>query len=206
MVPSIPRLATLQFLGYFLASSRIKILKIAGDSGNFAAGPSLAYALGTRSPLPSPSNGLSHFSRDTGSLAWTQTLTELDVSGNHGGDTVAKALALAIRHNRSLKVLEWDRNDITYVGVKAFQKSLKLNRKLYGVNLPKSDMEKQMAGLAEQLRMAQEAENRGRATIKQACRWCVLWLVLVGRGSCSSLRSHATSIEPHTSIEPPHLH
>ena len=69
----------------------------------------------------------------------TKRLLELDVAGHNMGDAGAAALGAALRKNRSITSLSYDRNSIELEGFKAVRGCLYGNKKLINVSAPVDD-------------------------------------------------------------------
>ena len=69
----------------------------------------------------------------------TKTLLELDVTGHNMGNDGAAALGAALRKNRSIATLSYDRNQVTLEGFKAIRGCLYGNKKLVNVSAPVED-------------------------------------------------------------------
>ncbi|XP_078804446.1 capping protein, Arp2/3 and myosin-I linker protein 2 isoform X3 [Oryzias latipes] len=67
-------------------------------------------------------------------------LTELDISGNHIGDTGAKMLAKALMTNTRLRTLMWDRNNVGARGFQDVAEALERNFSLQKMPLPLADI------------------------------------------------------------------
>lgn len=74
------------------------------------------------------------------SLLTNSTLTELDISGHAAGDSLATALAKSLQTNATLKVLYWDGNNTSPMGLKRVLLALKLNKTLTKMPLPIMDI------------------------------------------------------------------
>lgn len=70
----------------------------------------------------------------------SKTLLELDVTGHFMGDVGAVNLGNALRHNRSITTLCYDRNMVTLEGFKVIRGCLYGNKKLVNVSSPESDL------------------------------------------------------------------
>lgn len=70
----------------------------------------------------------------------SKTLLELDVTGQNMGDTAAVALGAALRKNRTITTLGYDRNGVTLEGFKAIRGCLYGNKKLVNVSAPAEDL------------------------------------------------------------------
>ncbi|KAF0701113.1 Aste57867_8410 [Aphanomyces stellatus] len=71
--------------------------------------------------------------------AATSTLEVLDISGNRGGDDVAKCLAAVLPKTSCLRALYWDGNGTTVAGFRIFQEALRRNRSLLVMPVPIQD-------------------------------------------------------------------
>uniref|UniRef100_A0A3Q3J5C8 CARMIL C-terminal domain-containing protein n=1 Tax=Monopterus albus TaxID=43700 RepID=A0A3Q3J5C8_MONAL len=67
-------------------------------------------------------------------------LVELDISGNNIGDTGAKMLAKALMNNTRLRILTWDRNNVTARGFQDVADALEWNFTLQQMPLPLADI------------------------------------------------------------------
>jgi hypothetical protein len=74
------------------------------------------------------------------SLCWNETLEELDISGQFGGDGIAVALSKILLVNKTLKRLYWDNNETTSVGFKRFWEGFKRNSGLLRMHMPLNDV------------------------------------------------------------------
>ncbi|CAM9937472.1 unnamed protein product, partial [Laminaria digitata] len=68
-----------------------------------------------------------------------RNLLELDVAGHNMGDKGAMYLGHALRKNRSITTLSYDRNSIELEGFKAVRGCLYGNKKLVNVSAPVDD-------------------------------------------------------------------
>lgn len=78
----------------------------------------------------------------------TKNLLELDVTGHNMGNDGAAALGAALRKNRSVTTLSYDRNQITLEGFKAIRGCLYGNKKLINVSAPAVDYAVRIRGWA----------------------------------------------------------
>ncbi|KAK3258312.1 hypothetical protein CYMTET_32638, partial [Cymbomonas tetramitiformis] len=74
-------------------------------------------------------------------LGLNTSLTSLDISGNWVGPGIGAMLGAALRRNRTLTALNWDRNGITMHDLKAFRGCLYGNKKLRDVPCLDSDLD-----------------------------------------------------------------
>ncbi|XP_058501484.1 capping protein, Arp2/3 and myosin-I linker protein 2 [Solea solea] len=79
-------------------------------------------------------------------LGGQAALAELDISGNHIGDTGAKMVAKALINNTRLRTLTWDRNNITAKGYQDVAEALERNFTLQQVSLPLADITQSYRG------------------------------------------------------------
>ncbi|NXX40449.1 CARL2 protein, partial [Tricholaema leucomelas] len=73
-------------------------------------------------------------------LGGGSSLSTLDISGNHMGDTGAKMLAKALQTNTKLRTVVWDRNNTTAQGLLEVAQALERNYTLKAMPLPLSDV------------------------------------------------------------------
>ncbi|XP_037671578.1 LOW QUALITY PROTEIN: capping protein, Arp2/3 and myosin-I linker protein 2 [Choloepus didactylus] len=73
-------------------------------------------------------------------LGTNPNLTALDISGNAMGDTGAKMLAKALRVNTRLRIVVWDRNHTSALGLLDVAQALEQNRSLKAMPLPLNDV------------------------------------------------------------------
>ena len=74
------------------------------------------------------------------SLSWNETLEELDISGQFGGDRIAVVLGKVLLVNTSLKRLYWDNNETTGDGFRGFWEGFKRNSSLLRMHMPLNDV------------------------------------------------------------------
>eukprot|EP01087_Luapelamoeba_hula_P000291 TRINITY_DN10200_c0_g1_i1.p1 TRINITY_DN10200_c0_g1~~TRINITY_DN10200_c0_g1_i1.p1 ORF type:complete len:936 (+),score=135.81 TRINITY_DN10200_c0_g1_i1:260-3067(+) len=116
-------------IGDFLKRHRgIQTLQFTGDSAKIAYGPPIAQIFDA--------------------LNESESLTELDISGNRCGDRAAVAISDALRKNTRLTFLNWDNNGIAMGGYQAFRSCLEAgnNKTLYDVPFPRFDVDRAVAG------------------------------------------------------------
>ncbi|KAH9130946.1 hypothetical protein LEN26_008050, partial [Aphanomyces euteiches] len=70
---------------------------------------------------------------------YAATVEVLDISGNRGGDEIAKCLAFVLPKTHSLQALFWDRNGTTLEGFRQFKEGLCANRSLLVMPVPIED-------------------------------------------------------------------
>ncbi|OQS04126.1 hypothetical protein THRCLA_03608 [Thraustotheca clavata] len=73
-------------------------------------------------------------------------LEVLDISGNRGGDDVAKSLALALPKTTQLRALFWDENHTSLAGFELFQEGLRQNTSVVVMPVPIQDTRRLLDG------------------------------------------------------------
>jgi len=73
-------------------------------------------------------------------LLKNETLTELDISQNQGGDELANAVGRLLQYNTALNHLYWEGNDVSLQGLKTVKHALIRNKTLQTMMLPIQDL------------------------------------------------------------------
>jgi len=103
-------------------------------------------------------------------LTQNPNLTELDICGNKLGDQLAISLCDALRQNRKLKSLKWDRNGINMGGWQALSNVLSQNKTLISVPTPVVDIDralKETKNKDQLMERIKEAMEKIRSTLKE---------------------------------------